>query len=132
MRRVDMRKLHVCEIVKQSRIDACGVGDKNAQVVASTNNGWNYERNNEFGLFIKTPCGYKHVVTGVTYKTPSRETIDQKVVDPESIKEFVESEKRLAMFFYKRNKSYYLNYIEAAYIVLRINEEKQCEMHDKN
>ena len=70
MRKFDMRKLHVCEIVKQSRIDACGVGDKNAQVEVSTNNGWNYERNNEFGLFIKTPWGYKNVLNCVTYKKP--------------------------------------------------------------
>ena len=128
MRSVDMRRLYVCEIVKQSAIDAGCSGDKNSTRVASINNGWHYERDNEYGLFIKTPCGYKHILTGVTYKTPSRETVNQRVVDPASIKEFVESENKLAMFFSKRNKSYSLGFIEIAYIEHRINEEKQLEI----
>lgn len=130
MRRVDMRKLYVCEIVKQSRIDTGESVDKNVQSVNLINNGWNYERDNEYGLFVKTVHGYKHVLTGAIYKLPSRETVDQRVIDPASVEEFVKAEKNLAMFFAKRNKSYGLDFIEVAYAEHRMNEEKQLEMQE--
>lgn len=130
MRRVDMRKLCVCEIVKQVAVDGGSEINQNDTEVESANNGWSYERNNEYGLFLKTDCGYKRVVYGVTYKIPSSETIGENVVDPKSVEEFVKAERNLAKFFFNRNKSYSLGFIEAAYIEHRINEERQSEMQE--
>ena len=123
-----MRKLYVCEIVKQVAVGSGGKMNQNDTGVGLVNNAWSYERNSEYGLFLKTTCGYKRIIFGVTYKMPSSETLGEDVIDPESVEEFVKAEKKLATFFFNRNKSYALDFIEAAYIEHRINEERQLEM----
>ena len=130
MRRVDMRKLYVCEIVKQVAVDSGSEMNQNDAGVDLANNAWSYERNSEYGLFLKTVGGYKRIIFGVTYKMPSSETVGENVIDPESVEEFVKAEKKLAEFFVNRNKSYSLDFIEAAYIEHRINEERQFEMQE--
>lgn len=130
MRRADMRKLYVCEIVKQVTVGSDSEMNQNDTRVDLTNNAWSYERNSKYGLFLKTVGGYKRITFGVTYKLPSSETVGEEVVDPESVEEFVKAEKKLAEFFFNRNKSYSLDFIEAAYIEHRINEERQLQMQE--
>ena len=124
MRKVDMRKLYICEIVKQSNVKADEAASYGDQSVCG---GWICERDGELGVFVEVANGYKHVRTGEVYKMPSSETVGQKVIDPASVKDFVKAAPNLAIFFAKRNKSYALGFVEVSYIEYRINQEKQCE-----
>ena len=133
MKRVDMRKIYICEIVRQSKVDV----EKEQIVVygktfdAIKNVTWTYEHINEWGLFIKTLLGYKHILTGVTYSTPASDTGGQRVVNTSNIEKFAQAERNLAIHFVQKNQSYNLNMLEIEYLEERINNERNSVEEDE-
>ena len=125
MNTVDMRKIYILEIVKQTKVNKyIDTQSLTFWPKASVSYHWNYEQTGNFGLFVKTMGGFKHILTNTIYPLPSKNTGLNYVVNPDNITLFVQEEGSLANHLYVKNKSYKLSMDEIEHLEERINKER--------
>ena len=127
MNKVDIRKIYVCKIAKQSAvaydsqgtISVCG---KTYELEA--NHRWGYDEP-QYGLFVKARLGfvYKHILTGAVYPIADSSTGGKYVIVPGTTEKLIQKERELCNHLISKYKTYDL-YIDAIQTLEeRINEE---------
>ena len=121
MKRVDIRDIYVCEILKQTEVTK--IQDDNIILGHDPYYIWNYSKQSSYGLFTRTLGGYKHILTNTIYPKPSKKTGNKHVINPESIEKLTIREKDLCSLLISLNNSYYLDPTKIRHIEERINNE---------
>lgn len=117
MKKIDIRKIYVCEIMKISDIYSVKTDEddvayllgraistgKKTQIFYETE-----DNNVSFGLFIKGITGYKHILTGVKYKLASSPLISvgEQVLNPDNIELLTKRERVLASHLIDKYQSF--------------------------
>lgn len=110
MKKVDIRKIYVGEILKQNE-----VYQRQSQETGDTiffqdkSHVWDYEKKSQIGLFVRVLGGYKHILTDTIYPKPSKRTGNKYVINPNNIEELVKKERALASHLINKYQSYYID-----------------------
>ena len=136
MKKVDIRKIYVGEIAKQSKVSY----EKNNVTVLGknyeyqTNHSWTYESDIYYGLFKKVLYGlnvaYKHILTDTTYFEANYASGNHYVVIPESIEKLTQKEVEFCSHLISKNKSFNIDIDQIQNIEEHINEEHKCSKED--
>lgn len=121
MKKVDIRKILVCEILKQTGVTK--VEDDNVVLGHDPYYVWDYENQDtkQFGLFVRTLGGYKHILTDTIYPKPSKRTGNRYVINPDTIDELVKYERAYCSYLINKNQSYYIEKYAIQYLEERVN-----------
>lgn len=124
----DVRNIYVGTIAKQTKVkEYVNYGDFSTGFLTERDYKWDYEKLNEIGLFVKTINGYKHILTGAVYKTPTRKTGNQYVVLDDSLTELSKYAKNIVAHLIQNNNSSKLTVKQIAYLENRFNNELNDE-----
>ena len=93
MKKVDIRKIYVGKIAKQSEVssEVNYVRFLGQDYKVQTNHTWEYDNDARYGLFIKVPLyigfttAYKHILTGNPYYKADQCSGGHEVIIPESL-----------------------------------------------
>ena len=124
MKKIDIRKVYVCEILKQNEVyKKQSQNTWDVVFFQDTSYVWDYEDQSQLGLFVKTPVGYKHIVTDTVYPLPSKRTGNKHVINPKSIEKLVIKERARCSHIIARYRSYNIGTDVYAVIEECINED---------
>ena len=98
MKKVDIRKIYVGKIAKQSEVSGKinDVRFLGQTYKVLTNPNWEYDNNGQYGLFVKVPLyigfktAYKHILTGNPYFKADECSGGHEVIIPESLEKLTE------------------------------------------
>ena len=121
MKNVDIRKIYICEILKQTAVRK--IKDNNIVLGHDPYYVWDYEDQSQLGLFTRTLGGYKHILTGTIYPKPSKRTGNKHVINPDNIEEFVKRERALASHLIEKYQSYDMDRSVIKALEERINSD---------
>lgn len=128
MKKIDLRKVYVCEIAKQTG------SLKNGEVVlvwgkpiVDYDYTYVYDKKSQYGLFKKTLSGYKHILTGTNYLVASNNAVGEYVVIPESVEQLVQKERALCIHLINKYKSYNMDMDVIKCLEERVNEDAQAD-----
>lgn len=121
MKKVDIRKIYICEIVKQGTVQK--VSNEHSGLNYNSNFKWNYEKRGEYGLFTLALGAYRHILTDTIYPRASYKTGNKVVIMPDNIKLFVREERVLAAHLIDKYKSYYMDPSVIQALEERINSD---------
>ena len=125
MKRFDIRKIYVCEIMKQGPV-------REIQRGLGGHYTWNYEEDdNSYGLFVRGLGGYKHILTDTIYKEPSRNTGNQHVINPRTIELLVKKERALASHLIGKYKTFYMERGIIELLENRVNDNNLVDNYDQ-
>ena len=130
MKKVDIRKVFVCEILKQT--DVIKMEDDRLVMGHDTYYKWDYEKESQLGLFVKTPLGYKHIVTDVVYPMPSKRTGNKHVINPKNIERLVVRERARSSLIIGKYRSYNIDVGVYAVLEELINEESKLDAEEQD
>lgn len=119
MKKIDIRKIYVGEILKQTSVKK--ITDNNVVLGHDPYYVWNYENFSQIGLFYKTLSGYKHILTDTIYPKPSKRTGRKYVINPENVEELVKCERTLCSNLVNKYHSYLVDYDVVKSIEDKIN-----------
>ena len=119
----DIRKIYVCEILKQTEVKEISPSSFGIDGIYT----WDYEEDSKFGLFKRVLGGYKHILTDTIYPKPSRKTGNQHVINTKNAELLVKRERELCTHLIQKYGSYYMNPDVIKLIEDRINNDKQFE-----
>lgn len=130
MRKVDLRKVYVCEILKQTEVVKTKRRFKarNRDLLCH----WGYEGESRFGLFEKTAMGYKHVLTEVLYSKPSKRTGNQYVINPNNIQEYMKANLKFATRLVNHFESFEMDMRVVEILEDKLNEDKNLKQAEEN
>lgn len=123
MKKVDIRKIYICEILKQTGVRK--IQDNNIVFGHDPYYVWDYEDQSQLGLFTRTLGGYKHILTDTIYPKPSKRTGNKHVINPDNIEEFVKMERALASHLVEKYQSYDMDISVIKTLEERINSDKK-------
>ena len=123
MKKVDIRKIYICEILKQTGVRK--IQDNNIVLGHDPYYVWDYEDQSQLGLFTRTLGGYKHILTDTIYPKPSKRTGNKHVINPDNIEEFVKMERALASHLVEKHQSYNMDISIIKTLEERINNDKK-------
>ena len=132
-RTYDIRNIYVAKIARQGDVYEFQepVFHPWYDGVKSFKKGYNWDYSDEkLGLFVKTIGGYKHILTGTTYKVANRKTGGEFVVDPEEIHEVCKYDKNLAKFLITNNNTYRITLEQIYYMEDRFNNELKTDLEE--
>ena len=126
MKKIDIRKVYVCEILKQNEVyQKQSQNTWDVVFLQDTSYVWDYEKESQLGLFVKTPIGYKHIVTDVVYPMPSKRTGNKHVINPKNIERLVVRERARSSHIIGKYRSYNIDVGVYAVLEELINEENK-------
>jgi len=128
----DIRGIYVGSITKQTEVREdvkyyVNYSDSSTGFLTERDSKWDYEGQDKIGLFVKTINGYKHILTGEVYRTPTRKTGNQYVVLDESLIALAKYDINIAKHFVQKNKSYKISVEQIDYLENRFNDELNAE-----
>lgn len=134
MKKVDIRKIYVCQIQEISNLfeeqtneDEIGYIHGIRLVLGKKIQGF-YELNENdvtYGLFVKGATGFKHILTGSKYSvaTNSSISIGEHVINPKHIELLTKKERALASHLIDKYQSYYMDFSVIKALEERINSD---------
>lgn len=122
MRKVDIRKVYVCEILKQTEVRKI-VDNRHLVLGHDPYYLWDYEDEKQLGLFVRTLGGYKHILTDTVYPKPTKRTGNKHVINPDTIEEFVKCERERANHLLNKYKTFYMDMDVIQALEETINED---------
>ncbi len=143
MKKIDIRKIYICELRQLKDIDLIGfkeevvtytggkilmpVYDKIPQYI------FRFEKGKRLGLFMQTISGYKHILTEVKYNLPepSKEYIGKQVINPYKIVKFTEQKPELASILFNEYQSYKIGVDTINEIENKINHKTSDNKRNK-
>ena len=140
MKKVDIRKIYVGKIAKQSEISS---EVKNLRFLGQnykvlTNHTWEYDNDVRYGLFIKVPLyigfttAYKHILTGKPYYIADQCSGGHEVIIPKSLEKLTDKEEELCGYLIRKRLSFNLDLDTIQSIEDRINTEYLEEKQQKS
>jgi hypothetical protein len=129
MKKVDIRKVYVGEILKQGEVTK--IQDNNIVLGHDPYYVWNYDDETQLGLFVRVLGGWKHILTDTIYQKLSKRTGNKHVINPDYIEEFVKTERVLANHIINKYKTFYMDMDVIKALEERINEE-ECISEDED
>ena len=134
MKKVDIRKIYVCQIQEISNLfeeqtneDDIGYIHGIRLVLGKKIQGF-YELNENdvtYGLFVKGVTGFKHILTGSKYRvaTNSSISIGEHVINPKHIELLTKKERALASHLIDKYQSYYMDFSVIKALEERFNSD---------
>lgn len=133
MKKIDIRKVYVCEILKQNEVyQKQSQNTWDVVFLQDTSYVWDYEKESQLGLFVKTPLGYKHIVTDVVYPMPSKRTGNKHVINPKNIERLVVRERARSSHIIGKYRSYNIGADVYAVLEEFINEESKLDSEEQD
>ena len=132
MKKVDIRKIYVGEILKQNEV--CQKQSQDTWDVIFLQDSsyvWDYEKESQLGLFVRVLGGYKHILTDTIYPKPSKKTGNKHVINPNNIEELVKKERALTSHLVNKYKSYYMDTSVIQALEERINSDAKYIEEEK-
>ena len=131
MKTVDIRKIYVGEILKQTEVRTKldwnawdGIFGPEKSIC------WDYEKDTQLGLFVRVLGGYKHILTDTIYPKPSKRTGNKYVINPENIEELVKCERELCTHLKDKYQSYNMDISVIKAIEDRLNNNSRHAEED--
>ena len=132
MKKVDIRKIYVGEILKQNEVYQKQSQDTwDVIFFQDTSYVWDYEKESQLGLFVRVLGGYKHILTDTIYPKPSKKTGNKHVINPNNIEELVKKERALTSHLVNKYQSYYMDTSVIQALEERINSDAKYIEEEK-
>ena len=130
MKKIDIRKIYVGEILKQNEVYQKQRQD-DIIFFAYTSYVWDYEKESQLGLFVRVLGWYKHILTDTIYPKPSKRTGNKHVINPNNIEELVKKERALTSHLVNKYQSYYMDTSVIQALEERINSDAKYIEEEK-
>ena len=125
MKNIDLRKVYVCEILKQSEVKL--IDDTDILLGKEPKYTWSFEKESKLGLFLKTIFGYKHILTDTIYPLPSKRTGNSYVINPQNTEKLTKKERALCSLLIEQHRSYNVTLSRIRLIEEHINDMQQSK-----
>ena len=125
MKKVDIRKIYICEIAKQGAVKK--ISDDRLVFGCDTHFKWDYEKGGEYGLFTLVLGAYKHILTDTIYPRASYKTGNKIVVKPDNIELFVRKEREISSHLINKYGSFNMGMDVIKLLEERINSDRTAE-----
>ena len=138
MKKVDIRKIYVGKIAKQSEVSGKinDVRFLGQTYKVLTNPNWEYDNNGQYGLFVKVPLyigfktAYKHILTGNPYFKADECSGGHEVIIPESLEKLTDKEEELCGYLIRKRLSFNMDIDTIKSIEDRINGVEHLEENE--
>lgn len=131
MKKIDIRKIYVCQTAKQSTVTFDKVSDPKMEKYYQykTKPTWGYEGDVKYGLFRKVlqglNVGYRHLLTGKVFLEASLKTGNQYVVIPESIELLMQKDVELCENLISKYDSFNIDTTVVSSIENKLNSDME-------
>lgn len=137
MKKVDIRKIYVCQIVKLNDVyykktdedDVSYLMGRRIVLGKLTKRFYEIDQQDiSFGLFVKSLTGYKHILTGTKYKLGYSEfaSAGEYVINPENIELLTKKERNICVHVIRKYGSYDMDIDVIKALEDRINDNLEC------
>ena len=141
MKKVDIRKIYVCEIQKindhyQEKTDEDDIAYIMGRAVVVGKKIRNFYSTDEndisYGLFVKGLTGYKHILTGAKYKVGAGlcPSIGEHIINPDNIELLSKRERELVSHLIAKYQSYEMDFSVIKALEERINDDHNFDLED--
>ena len=137
MKKVDIRKIYVCQMAKQTEVESETkiIRHFGYPIEYKTNHIWDYEDDKRYGLFVQSRAGfkkvYKHILTDTVYFEADCTTGGHYVIIPESVERLTQKENELCSYLIRKRLSFNMDLDVISTIEERINNDAKYLAEDE-